>query len=126
MLLFPEPLDGLTVSQEAEEEIVQFPLAKTEMNWLPASPSTLWVLMAIDGGSTGSSLTGSLHEYTTADSARSTVSTWNKLVYLMLTVFGQKNNLLSKCYLNLLQTPVAAASRTGQFYRFGRSGPSGS
>ena len=54
MLLFPEPLDGLTVSQEAEEEIVQLPLAKTEMNWLPASPSTLWVLMAIDGGSTGS------------------------------------------------------------------------
>ena len=69
MLLFPEPLDGLTVSQEAEEEIVQFPLAKTEMNWLPASPSTLWVLMAIDGGSTGSSLTGSLHEKAISDSA---------------------------------------------------------
>ena len=79
MLLFPEPLDGLTVSQEAEDEIVQFPLAKTEMNWLPASPSTLWVLMVIDGGSTGSSLTGSLHEYTTADSARSTVSNDNNL-----------------------------------------------
>ena len=69
MLLFPEPLDGLTVSQEAEEEIVQSPLAKTEMNWLPASPSTLWVLMAIDGGSTGSSLTGSLHEKAISDSA---------------------------------------------------------
>ena len=69
MLLFPEPLDGLTVSHEAEDEIVQFPPAKTDMNWLPASPSTLWVLMAIDGGSTGSSLTGSLHEKAISDSA---------------------------------------------------------
>ena len=109
MLLLPDPLEGFTVSHEAEDEIVQFPLAKTETNWLPASPSTLWVLMAIDGGSTGSSLTGSLHEYTTADSARSTVSTRNKLVYLMLTVFGQKNNLLSKCYLNFLQAPMTLA-----------------
>ncbi len=87
MLLFPEPLDGLTVSQEAEEEIVQSPLAKTEMNWLPASPSTLWVLIVIDGGSTGSSLIGSLHEYTTADSARSTVSTWNNLFKTFLNLY---------------------------------------
>ncbi len=112
-MLLPDPLEGLTVSHEAEDEIVQFPLAKTEINWLPASPSTLCVFIVIDGGSTGSSLTGSLHEYTTADSARSTVSTWNNLVYLMLTVFCEKNNLLSKCYLNLLQTPMAAARISG-------------
>lgn len=69
MLLLPDPLEGFTVSHEAEDEIVQFPLAKTETNWLPASPSTLWVLIVIDGGSTGSSLTGSLHEKAISDSA---------------------------------------------------------
>ena len=113
MLLLPDPLEGLTVSQEAEDEIVQFPLAKTEMNWLPASPSTLWVLMVIDGGSTGSSLTGSLHEYTTADSARRTVSTRNNRINLRSTVLYQKNTLLSKCYLNLLEAPVAIAGISG-------------
>ena len=62
MLLLPVPLEGLTVSHDAEVVIVQLPVADTDMNWLPASPSTVWVLMVTDGGSTGSSLTGSSQE----------------------------------------------------------------
>jgi len=88
MLLFPEPLEGLTVSQDAEVVMVHSPVALIVMNWLPASPSTVWVFTVSTGGTAGSTLTGSLQEKTAADSARSTVSTRNNLANIQLTVFG--------------------------------------
>jgi hypothetical protein len=67
------PLEGLTVIHGAEVVIVQLPVAVTVMNWLPASPETLWVLMLTTGGTRGSSLMSEPppHETTISDSAKS-------------------------------------------------------
>ena len=73
MLELPDPLAGLTVSQEAEVVMVQLPEDETVRNWLPASPVTVWVLMLTTGGTTGSSLLSEPppHETTISDSAKS-------------------------------------------------------
>ena len=69
----PLPEAGFTIIQEAEVDMVQFPVADTVKNWLPASPSTVWTLMLTVGGTSGSSWVPVFLEQDTAisDSARS-------------------------------------------------------
>ena len=55
-MVFPLPLDALTVSQGAEEDNVHEPLAEMLMNWLPFTASTsedLKVTVTTASGVTG-------------------------------------------------------------------------